>query len=161
MTGGPPGWRSQDHVPEEVEPVDKFEQEVCWPDGLRVRVSGQKACVHEFQTGPQKNKFHARASQKTTSTPTRSAQRARRLRDVVNDKRKRSPATEKVRHSGRADSLERRKKFRAGEPMPHALSEFPPLPGPRQSQGDSSKRTEGGTHNPDYVNPSALRFPSS
>ena len=96
MTGGPPGWRSREHVPEVVEPVDKFEQEVCWPDGLRDRVSGQKACVHEFQTGPPKNKFHARASQKTTSTPTRSAQRARRLRDAVNDKPMRPPATEKV-----------------------------------------------------------------
>ena len=56
-TGGPPSWRSRERVPEVVEPVDEFEQEVCRPDGLRARVSGQTACVHEFRRDHPKTNF--------------------------------------------------------------------------------------------------------
>ena len=82
-------------VPDVEEPEDQ-----CW-----LRCAGRTACVAEFQArrpacpnldGTPKNELRAHASQKTTSTPTRSAQRARRLRDAVNDQPMRQPATEKV-----------------------------------------------------------------
>ena len=112
-------------VEEPVEEVDQVERPVARQAGGAESMSpkwksqwtssiqgsgGHTARVHELPLRDARREFvprspevdgttekiHARASQRTTSSPARSAQRARRLRDAVNDKPMRPPATEQV-----------------------------------------------------------------
>ena len=130
------------------------------------RGAGQTACVGEFQArrpactnfgGKPKNKYRAHASQKATSTPTRSAQRARRLRDAVNDQPMRTPATKKVLAQRPSRLIGTSEEVPCRWTGALCVIRVPSAPWSPAMPRGTARKTQGGTHNPDYVNPRALR----